>query len=836
MIVKILKSVVLYLALSLAITAQSQSLRDQVETKITQLEKAIKKAERKKLNVEKEKMTLQTAKVFLRYSDWDEANIDQNKKQFRLIATYRRNKVDKQGRNIDDVVNYLPTFNREQTIGILDKALANIKALKNKTLKRPAYRTVDFTKLKIKNVDGADMVVEKVKGKEIPTFFHAYTFKPEFVLSDIYDEDSAPIDLKKYHGHSPDLYLTNGYIKEDGSLKGGFKWGLKSKIEETNRISKVFLDHRQVPNHIKRQNLDKKNDTKSVYAGGRLFVSYDIDNPDIQSSLETILNTAIPEYNKVATSKLGYLLANEPHFATIEKEYFTPNTTGNQQKKCDKSPTCNNNLISYYTIKKFEAYLKDLYGDSSVGLLKLNKNWFGNNTANYLTSYAAISGTYEANKVANYAIDFPIKNSEVGTPKAYDWFTFNNQRVTHWFQSLHDIIKKHDAKARTHIKLIPLFFSSKETRDAGLDFEALQEIQEMIGNDADTNQELMNGKHERWRDRYNFNWAEMAMDFDFLSSVKPNAINYNSENHYISTNQFRDLYLTPTYVRSAFWLAYTLGEDISQIWYWPRETDASIRKSSIGKDNGYAASLIHQPAIVNEVGNIFYDLNAYASDMYKIQNSIKSIRVFHSETTAKNVVGHMEHTLDVYEKLFFDGMQVGFATERIIKKQDNKNWDVVVVYNTPFVTNAEKQALQTYLNHGGTIILDDKSLKKNQYGVAHTFRLNTNAGGKIIKSSDLDEIRKKALETVKNNNHLPKVVVQEDKTVDTRGCFWRTIEKKQGTHVVSVVNTGKENTTITISLDGNSAVKIKNLLDGTVLNSKIELKPSETLLLNVSNK
>ncbi|NJB83143.1 T9SS type A sorting domain-containing protein [Wenyingzhuangia aestuarii] len=825
-------SLVLFFLTSLG--GYSQDLRQQVLDKISQLKIVIDKAENENLNVEKEKMTLRTAEVFLRYSDWDENNIEKNKTQFGIITTYRNNKQDKKGKNLDQVANYVPQFEREQILEITTQAITNIQELQVGTLVRPNYRTIDYSKLKVVNDGQQEIIVENVNGLNVPTFYYDYTFKPESVLLDIDNKNSATLSLNEFHGNTPDLYLTSTYLKSDNTLKNGFTWNLNSRIGSNSNISRVFIDLRSVPDYIANDYVNTKNDSKSVYAGQRLFVGYDIDNSIVHNSLLQLLDKAIPAYKSKASETLGYMMANEPHFATIEKDYFTPNTTGNQQSNCDLNPTCNNHLISYATMQKFETYLKNIYGDTLEGLTQLNKNWFGNETSKYLTSFDEIPGVYTPNSEANFSLDFPIKNVEVGTPKVYDWFRFNNLRVTNWFKSIHDKIKEKDPKARTHIKLIPLFFSSRATRDAGLDFEALQEVQEIIGNDADMNQTLMSGKTEKWMDRYNFHWSEMAISFDFLSSVKPNAINFNSENHYVSTSQFRDLYLEPSYVRAAFWTGYMLGENVSHIWYWPREEDGSIRKGSIGSDSGYAASLIHQPAIVNEIGNVFYDMNAFASDIYKIQNARKSIRIFHSETSAINVPNHMEHELELYEKLFFDGIPIGFATQNIIEKQDQSNWDVVIVNKTPFVTDKEITALQNYLNQGGTVVLDNKSLLKNEYGIIRNATLNTTNGGRLLYLSDLNSIRAKVIEIVENKGNRNAVTVIENKNIDKRGCFWRSIKKNSdNSYIVSIVNMGKDNATTNLGLNGFNNVKVKNLLTNKNMGTEIIMKPNDALLLEL---
>ena len=76
----------------------------------------------------------------------------------------------------------------------------------------------------------------------------------------------------------------------------------------------------------------------------------------------------------------------------------------------------------------------------------------------------------------------------------------------------------------------------------------------------------------------------------------------------------------------------------------------------------------------------------------------------------------MDDVFALYESLFFEGMPIGFATDDIIKKQNNNDWKVTLISKTPFVTKEELSAIQEYLNKGGTVIMDTESLRKNEYG------------------------------------------------------------------------------------------------------------------------
>ena len=135
------------------------------------------------------------------------------------------------------------------------------------------------------------------------------------------------------------------------------------------------------------------------------------------------------------------------------------------------------------------------------------------------------------------------------------------QRASNWLTFLNDQVISNDASALTHLKVMPdLWVESNRTH--GIDLEAMTDMTGMIGNDAKIRgKNFKAGSDESWSDSYAYYWKEM-MSYDFMSSVSPNKSNINTESHFLSTTQFRDLYMTPEYVNSTYWLATLLGMDV----------------------------------------------------------------------------------------------------------------------------------------------------------------------------------------------------------------------------------------------------------------------------------
>lgn len=594
--------------------------------------------------------------------------------------------------------------------------------------------------------------------KAKPVFLHDYTWKPD-------DKE-----LQKFQGQLGGFFLSPAFLEnEQGDISKKVKENLLNKKNE--EIGFVFFNHKNVPKWMEEK-------YKDIHIGERLFTQYDIDNPAAREMQHLLISATVPYTAGKKFSELGYMLANEPHWNSIADTWET-------------------GTVSNYTIEKFTIWLQKKHG-----------------------SIAALNALWKTNfpGFKDVTIKVPIDAKLQGTPQGYDWLAFNMDRVTDWFTFLHDEVRRYNPNAKTHIKVMPQLWSDNKT-DHGLDFEKLTELSEIIGNDAQTDHIPNPKKPDDWQDKYAFGWRKTSMPYDFMKSVSPEKIIFNTESHFLSVNRVRDLYTKPEYARAVYWMAYVQGLNACQTWYWARNADGSIMdKAGIG----YAGSNNQQPQIVNEVAATLLDLNTFSDEITAMQQQKKNIRIFYSKTSNINETKYMDDVFALYESLFFEGMPIGFATQDIINKQNDNEWKVVLISKTPFVTKDEFAAVQAYLNKGGTVIMDEESLTKNEYGLPLT-KLKTGTG-KIIIANSLAETKQKAMEIISGSGLLPQIQVTEKNEIGAKGCMWRVIKNKEGHNVVSIINLGKSEAKLHIDINDKS-VTCKNLLTGLKTTGQIVLKP-----------
>lgn len=611
-----------------------------------------------------------------------------------------------------------------------------------------------------------------IKGAQI-----IYQGKPVFLADWTWKPTSKP--YTQYFGQMSNAFISPNMMDESMSLRP--QAAKKLANEASEGAGMVFLSHAAMADWALKQE-------PSLSVGtGKPFVNYDIAHPLSKQILSKLIAQSVPLLKGKACTQLGYMLCNEPRWV-VENGAYSATT------------------LSDNAMTDFKNWLVKRHGS----IAQLNKRWG--------TNYAQFE---------DLALPKSISAKEIGTPLHYDLICFNNERVTEWFRFLRAEVKKADPKAKTHIKIMPDQWTDN-SRNHGIDFEELCRMTEIIGNDASTTAHVGWGPQQWWEERYSFNWRELCMGNDFMRSVQPQQIIFNSEGHLISTNKYRNLYEMPEYIRMNYWLAYMQGMNVIQSWYWSRLEDGS----SHGNDPsvGYAGSNNHQPRVVNEVHATCIDINSIASEVAAFQAQRRPIRLFYSSCSAIKKATHMDELFELYEALIFKGLPLGFASEGIIKHRTKGEWDAIIIARTPYVCKSELASLQQYINEGGTVLVDAESLKMDEYGHPHSNKLQAGKG-KLITIATWQDVPSSFDKLVTKFKLSPRVQVEEDKQHPT--CLWRVIKgDKQGHYLVSLINLGKDDSEIKLHAQGSIAA-VRDYLTGERLSTSIKLPQFKCLMLEL---
>ncbi len=604
--------------------------------------------------------------------------------------------------------------------------------------------------------------------------------RPVFLADHVW-KPSAP-ELQEFYGAQGSGYFSPSFvINEAGDIDPQRLSELANKA--SGNIGYVFLDHNNMPKWA-REKYD------NFRAGSRHYGKYDVDHPGARALYGALFKGMIPKMAGENYRQLGYMLFNEPSYPTAAGAW---NTGG----------------VSDYSKAKFKTWLRKKH----ESINDLNRLW-ETNFANF----------EDVNTI------IPIDKAKQGTPEWYDWSMFNNDRITDWFRFLVTEISKYDSEARFHIKLMPWLWTGV-SKDHGMDFEALTRLCNISGCDASAKSSNIHNKHEPWMDRFAFEWVNISMLFDFFKSVKPNQIIVDSETHFLSSVHFRDLYLKSDYVRATYWLAHMHGLCASKNWYWARAVNGQASRGG----GSYAGSNNQQPAVLNELHATMIDLNTFSHEITAMQRQRKPLRIYYSLANAIQRTTYMEDVRANYESVFFEGMPLGFATAGILNEQDPSSWDAIQIWKTETVTQEEFDAMQAYLNQGGTVFMDTESFKQNEYGQVH--KSLSQGRGRLIRVETLADMNQKAIALAAERHHLSAVRVHETNELGPKGCVWRCVKNQEGNHVVSLINLGK--TTATVKLELKHATKgtvCKDMINGIVVSSHPQLKPKQVFFVEVTER
>ncbi|WP_244651433.1 MULTISPECIES: glycoside hydrolase family 42 [unclassified Lentimonas] len=762
----------------------------QALSKISSIESLMADARSKSIDVTREETVVWFSKEFLKFANWDEANTEANEYLFGVYHQPFKSQKKK-------LAEELPDFERKKVIEMLDDGIDTLEdVLSGKIVRRPVNK-VDWQNIEVSE----DVLLSNGKPIFLYDYFSKSVGRP-LTDTQVYNDHLGAI----FHG-GENLYpvdhdraINSFLLQEDGT----FDDALLSEITDISDTNVGFLLfwNGGIPDWVLEQEPEAN-------LGRGLFTGFDIDNPLVRDVWGQIAQKSGELTQGKKVTQLGYILSNEPHWYAA-KEHWT------QRYK-------EMNALSSYTDANFKVWLEQNY-DGDIKLL--NQNW--------KTSFASFDAvTYP----------FPISRSYRGKPMWYDFCRYNMDRVTDWFTYIQDELRKGNPDADTSIKLQPNLFS-ENYRSHGIDMEALTELTSIIGDDAKTQWiRNLNAKQPApWEAHYAYFWEELSMTYDFMESVSPNKIHFNSENHFLSASWVRELDQPAAYVRNVYWLATIQGMDANLAWWWARDPDGSPEDRMEGEldffdpalAGSYAASANQQPHVVNEVTQVMYDLNSFSEEVMAVRKQRRPIRFFYSETSAINKPRHMSEHFEVYEQLFFEGFPLGYATQKIIQKQDANEWDAILVYKTEFVTDAEFDALQGYLDNGGTVLLDSQSLTKNEYGQSRSKQLKASKGKLVALGADrlLGSIKDLALEQLPDD--LLPILVHEDNGTTHKGCTWRVVKNLTGDgYLVNILNLGKHSADLNLTRQSGESVAAVNMLTGQTIGSEFELEPNGVLLLEV---
>ena len=485
----------------------------------------------------------------------------------------------------------------------------------------------------------------------------------------------APEQLPNSFGQFSLGYMHPAFLNENGDpINSGQQAWFSSQLDHianNGRKAYLFLGH--VAPTWARNNENT--------AGSTTFIDYNIDHPDAKKWWDELLDGLGPTFFNHPAALKNTMLANEPRWFSTEGRW------GHVQ-------------ISDLTNQHFRTWLLERHNN----LETINTKWNSN--------YKSID---------QIGIATPIDPVEIGGGKYYDWCTFNMHRATTFFHMLDAKVHQIEPTSLNHVK-IPSQLLLDTTHDHGIDWRQIANEFSMLGIDSTVthNAGISRFTETQRQSMYAVDWTPSAAALDFLKSVAPNKIVFDSEWHAISNIHWRDPEMTGDYVRGCLWLHHLSGMGINQGWYWGRQPDgAPIARNQ----NEFFASLTTQPIALDAYLRTMIELNDFAPGIVDIVNSNRPVALLYCEDSAIQDPSYLHNFANVYQALRFTGLRINvMPIENLpaLEGGQSPSFDALVIPPTKYCTGANLAKLRKGIARSTALIqIGNGNFVLNPYGQNH---------------------------------------------------------------------------------------------------------------------
>jgi len=410
----------------------------------------------------------------------------------------------------------------------------------------------------------------------------------------------------------------------------------------------------------------------------------------------------------------------------------------------------------------FHAWLAKRYADIAAA------------NALYGTQFAAFGDVPFPKDSGNYAL-------------AYDYWRFNQDRFLAFHEFLRDLIHEFDPDLPVHAKAMAHSFGDPGKFEAGVDYEAFTRIGAIAGNDCvqtfegDSASEYL----QRWRD--------MAMHYTFQHCVAPDAPIFNSEDHIITDGDVR--YIPESHIRTAYWTQAIHGQGAATTWVWER-----------AQGGDFAENILTRANCVRALGRIACDLNRLAPEVHALQRAESGAAILYSFASLWPSDAFTTQAIAAFEALYFADTTPAFVTESQAAEGLLREYAVIVAPNTSHVSESTVDALQAFLDGGGTLVAIGDCFTRDEHGRTRNKLPKAGSAGRMIAEAGVLDARacRVLLEPVLDEANCARPV----RVTDIDGApVWGVnlrVAEHDGRLTVSLVNFSREPLTVLIRRNGSS--------------------------------
>ncbi len=357
---------------------------------------------------------------------------------------------------------------------------------------------------------------------------------------------------------------------------------------------------------------------------------------------------------------------------------------------------CNPSFRGKYTEPRYEKWLQDKHGD----IARLNQAW----------------GThYKGFKEAAGEGSLQTKGGH------YDWYRFNEDRLTAYNQAQIDGIRQSEPDglwtcwpAAGCLVSAPL---------GGFDPKYGRNREDILGQSSvsgwdggmfprEAGRSTRRLPESHWA-KYSLGWRDEMIYYDFAKSLCPEKPIFDPELHSLtSVYHIAPLGVSDDYFRTCLWMEHLHGMGAHLFWWWGRNADGTLRMSEC------LGGLLTQPQLLDAWGRTVLELRRLTDYVVLFPQLPRKVRILCCEPSAIHEPNaYPLQVRDVYEAAYFLDYPAGFITEKMVWEGRLADCSLLLIPGAKYASEDTVAKIREFHRMGGRLLIVDKeSLKYDEYG------------------------------------------------------------------------------------------------------------------------
>lgn len=444
-----------------------------------------------------------------------------------------------------------------------------------------------------------------------------------------------------------------------------------------------------------------------------------------------------------------------------------------------------------YSLAQFHDWLAHRHGD------------FARLNAIYGESYACFD-------------DVPLPEEDASYPHRFDFFRFNQDRFAGFHRFLADLVHEFDPELPVHTKVMSQAFTDPGRFEVGIDYEEFTRLGSIAGNDC----------FQTFRDpdagEYLDRWQDMALNFTLQRSVAPDSPIFNSEAHIIRDGDPQ--FVPGAHAYTFYWAQALHGQGAAATWVWER-----------AQGGDFDENILTRAHCVREFSRVALDLNRLGEEVHALQQAEPHLAILYSWSSFLPSVDFVNEARAAFEGAYFADSVPAFITESQCAQGTLDQFKLLVAPCASHVPDAVSEAMQRYLDAGGTLLCVGDCFTHNEYGHVREARLAVGGAGTLLHYPA--PLSARAYREILDHAMDEAGCVRELRLRDTHGApVWgvnaRTA-RRDGRLLVSLINYAYDAKELTIET-GTRIAGLRDVFHDVELELPLSLPPLAPALIEVA--